>query len=199
MEEIAPTPLRTEISGRRPIFYSLGGLALLALRGWFLWLRLSPAPPSAPISSIPAPEVGHPAPDFSLPTLDGAEIRLADLRGRPVILNFWATWCPPCRREMPALEIVWQQYNRGDVMVLGVDQGESVSLVSEYVRQNVGRVSVTNYSPPWTEPKWWGKNTRNRLKSAQNGAETVCFALKSPQYGAIFKPLRMSSQVANNS
>ena len=138
MEEIAPTPLRTEISGRRPIFYSLGGLALLALRGWFLWLRLSPAPPSAPISSIPAPEVGHPAPDFSLPTLDGAEIRLADLRGRPVILNFWATWCPPCRREMPALEIVWQQYNRGDVMVLGVDQGESVSLVSEYVRQNVG-------------------------------------------------------------
>jgi len=138
MEEIAAAPSRTEISGRRPIFYSLGGLALLALLGWIVWLRLSPAPPSAPISSTPAPEVGHPAPDFVLPALDGTEIRLADLRGRPVILNFWATWCPPCRREMPALEIVWQQYSRGDVMVLGVDQGESVGLVSEYVRQHVG-------------------------------------------------------------
>lgn len=138
MEEIALRPQATETSARRPILYSLGGLALLALLGWIFWPRLSLPPPSAPISSIPAPEVGHPAPDFSLPALDGTEIRLADLRGKPIILNFWATWCPPCRREMPALEIVWQQYDRGDVMVLGVDQGESVSLVSEYVRQNVG-------------------------------------------------------------
>jgi len=138
MQEISALSPRSETPARRPILYSLGGLALLALLGWFIWLRLSPAPPSAPISSISAPEVGHPAPDFSLPTLDGSEVRLADLRGKPVILNFWATWCPPCRREMPALEIVWQQHGRGDVMVLGVDQGESVSLVSEYVRQNVG-------------------------------------------------------------
>ncbi len=138
MEEIATTPPQTGTSDRRPIFYGLGGVILLALLGWFVWARLSPAPPSAPISSIPAPEVGHPAPDFVLPALDGSEVRLADLRGKPVILNFWATWCPPCRREMPALEIVWQQYSRGDVMVLGVDQGESIAVVSEYVRQNVG-------------------------------------------------------------
>ncbi len=138
MEEIAPAPERTKTSARRPIFYSLGGVALFALLGWIVWGQLSPSPPSLPISSIPAPEVGHPAPDFTLPTLDGQEVRLADLRGKTVILNFWATWCPPCRREMPALEIVWQQHNRGDVMVLGVDQGESVGLVSEYVRQNVG-------------------------------------------------------------
>lgn len=129
---------KPKLLARRPILYSLGGLALLALLGWFLWLRLSPVTPSVPISSTPAPIVGHPAPDFSLPTLDGNEITLADLRGKPVILNFWATWCPPCRREMPALEVIWQQHSRGDVMVLGVDQGESVSQVSEYVRQNVG-------------------------------------------------------------
>jgi len=138
MEEIATTPPQTGTSDRRPIFYGLGGVILLALLGWFIWARLSPAPPSAPISSIPAPVVGHPAPDFVLPALDGSEVRLADLRGKPVILNFWATWCPPCRREMPALEIVWQQYSQGDVMVLGVDQGESIAVVSEYVRQNVG-------------------------------------------------------------
>lgn len=138
MEEIAATPSQTGTSDRRPIFYGLGGVILLALLGWIVWSRLSPAPPSAPISSVPAPVVGHPAPDFVLSALDGSEVRLADLRGKPVILNFWATWCPPCRREMPALEIIWQQYSRGEVMVLGVDQGESIAVVSEYVRQNVG-------------------------------------------------------------
>jgi len=123
---------------RRVLLRSLGILVLLGVLGWFLWLRQPLAAPTQPISTIPAPEIGHPAPDFTLPTLDGGEVRLADLRGKPVILNFWATWCPPCRREMPALEVIWQQYNKGDVMVLGVDQGESVAIVSEYVRMNVG-------------------------------------------------------------
>ena len=118
--------------------FGLGTLALFALLSWIVWPRIFPAAPAPPLSSIPAPEVGHPAPDFTLPALDGDEVHLAELRGKPVILNFWATWCPPCRREMPALEVIWQQHKRGDVMVLGVDQGESVGIVSQYVRQNVG-------------------------------------------------------------
>ena len=137
MEQISTPPAALKPTDRRPLWLGLG-LLLVALLGWLLWQRTLPAQPAPPISTQPAPEVGHPAPDFTLTTLDGAEIRLADLRGKPVVLNFWATWCPPCRREMPALEVIWQQHNRGDVMVLGVDQGESPAVVSEYVRQNVG-------------------------------------------------------------
>jgi cytochrome c biogenesis protein CcmG/thiol:disulfide interchange protein DsbE len=65
------------------------------------------------------PESG-PAPDFTLTTLDGAHLRLSDLRGRVVVINFWASWCGPCRQEAPALQSVWEQYQNRDVVIVGV-------------------------------------------------------------------------------
>ncbi len=68
--------------------------------------------------------VGQRAPDFTLVDLDGRAIRLSDLRGEPVLLNFWATWCPPCRAEMPELARVAGE-QQGNVRVVGVNlQGE---------------------------------------------------------------------------
>ena len=84
----------------------------------------------------PAPSIGHPAPDFTLTDLDGNIVRLSDFRGQVVFLNFWATWCPPCRAEMPAIEAVYQEYKDRDVVVIGIDLLESRSSVESFVEEN---------------------------------------------------------------
>ncbi|MCL4870887.1 MAG: TlpA family protein disulfide reductase [Anaerolineae bacterium] len=80
------------------------------------------------------PIAGYRAPDFVLPTLEGRELTLSDFQGEPVILNFWASWCVPCRAEMPLLERTAIQY-RGRVTILGVNNGESRQVVQEFNRQ----------------------------------------------------------------
>jgi cytochrome c biogenesis protein CcmG/thiol:disulfide interchange protein DsbE len=74
-----------------------------------------------------APKVGQPAPDFALWSLDGQTIRLSDLRGRVVLINFWATWCGPCRAEMPEIETVYREFKDQGFVVLAVNE-ENVSL-----------------------------------------------------------------------
>ncbi|MBE2184679.1 MAG: TlpA family protein disulfide reductase [Anaerolineae bacterium] len=76
------------------------------------------------------------APDFTLTTFDGETIQLSELRGQVVILNFWASWCGPCRAEAAALEAVWQQYRDRGVIVLGVayadDPDDSLAFINEF-------------------------------------------------------------------
>lgn len=67
---------------------------------------------------------GELAPDFNLPDVDGKRYRLSELRGRVVLVNFWATWCPPCRREMPSLQRLWEQLKDRGVTILAIDVGE---------------------------------------------------------------------------
>jgi len=69
-----------------------------------------------------APKIGEPAPAFSLKRVDSpGTLDLASLRGRPVVLNFWASWCVPCKGEAPMLESAWRQYRKQGLVFLGVD------------------------------------------------------------------------------
>jgi cytochrome c biogenesis protein CcmG/thiol:disulfide interchange protein DsbE len=66
------------------------------------------------------PQAGDPAPEFALTLFDGSRVSLRELRGKIVVLNFWASWCAPCRNEAPALEQVWETTQDRGVVVLGV-------------------------------------------------------------------------------
>lgn len=73
------------------------------------------------------------APDFVLPGEDGKTYRLGDYRGKVVVLNFWATWCPPCRYEMPAMERAWQKVKGKGVVFLAVNVGEDEDQIFQFL------------------------------------------------------------------
>jgi len=96
--------------------------ATLILALGLIWIALSAdAEHRSTSGQIPAPRPGFLAPDFALRTPQGEEIRLRDLRGRVVVLNFWASWCPPCRAEMPTLQRIAEEYGPQGVTILGVN------------------------------------------------------------------------------
>ena len=105
-------------------------ILILALGAVWVWLSVMP-PGETTSRTIPAPQEGFQAPDFELITIDGKQILLSDLRGQAILLNFWATWCPPCRSEMPAMQQVYMDYEQDGFVVLAVnnlrqDRRESV-------------------------------------------------------------------------
>ncbi|HMA35407.1 MAG TPA: TlpA disulfide reductase family protein [Chloroflexia bacterium] len=80
------------------------------------------------------PALNRPAPEFTATTLDGAAVDLRALRGRPVWINFWATWCPPCKAEMPLMEQQYQQHQAEGLVILGVNLQESPATVRAWTQ-----------------------------------------------------------------
>jgi peroxiredoxin len=112
---------------RRRLVGIVGGVAILALAFGVVWLQSSQYEPLV---------VGMNAPDFSLPDLQGKSQRLSDYRGKVVFLNFWATWCKPCKEEMPSMQVLWDNLKKEDFVMLAV---------------SMDRVTTTKDIPPFVE------------------------------------------------
>ncbi|TGU42384.1 redoxin domain-containing protein, partial [Mesorhizobium sp. M00.F.Ca.ET.186.01.1.1] len=82
-----------------------------------------------------AVKVGGDAPNFSLEQLNGPELALDDLKGKGVVLNFWGTWCEPCKKEMPALQEQYNKFKDKGLVVVGVNIGEAPVAVEPFVKQ----------------------------------------------------------------
>ncbi len=84
---------------------------------------------------IPSPLLGRLAPHFSLPLFDGGHISLADHRGKVVIVDFWASWCIPCREEAPLLEATWRAYRDRGVILVGVNFQDQEEAARGFIRE----------------------------------------------------------------
>jgi peroxiredoxin len=73
---------------------------------------------------------------FTLPTLHGGSFRLADQRGKLVFVNFWATWCPPCREEMPAMERLWRRHQSDGLVIVAISLDADAKVVPPFVKQH---------------------------------------------------------------
>jgi peroxiredoxin len=106
----------------------VSALALIAA----LVCPAAPAPAAPPLA-LTGPQVGSPAPNFRLRTLDGKTVSLETYRGKTLVINVWATWCPPCRLEMSDLLLSYAKLHRTGVEFLGVDTTEEAPIVRAYV------------------------------------------------------------------
>lgn len=115
----------------------ISGFALGSAIGWLVLNgpgHHNPSYEAVGTDQLAAPAAGATAADFELTALSGKQIRLSDYQGRPVLINFWASWCTPCKEEMPLLEGAYRQY-QPDLVVLGVNYAESDDTVKAFADQ----------------------------------------------------------------
>jgi cytochrome c biogenesis protein CcmG/thiol:disulfide interchange protein DsbE len=109
VESVRNTPHMPPASRRLTIVLMAAGI--LALVFSVVWMQSAKYEPLT---------VGKQAPDFTLPDLNDREVRLSDYRGKVVFLNFWATWCKPCREEMPSMEVLYRNFEKDGLVILAV-------------------------------------------------------------------------------
>lgn len=138
-------PANRPKAGPRAGLLSVIGLALitlvaagiLGLAGYTLVRRQSGPLGGPGINAVgrPAPVQARPVPDFNIRLYNGETFTLSEHRGQVVVVNFWASWCPPCRSEAPTLEAVWQTYRERGLVLVGVNVWDSEAAALKFVRE----------------------------------------------------------------
>jgi cytochrome c biogenesis protein CcmG, thiol:disulfide interchange protein DsbE len=118
-------------AGHRPLWKRWTMSVFLGL-GTIAVLLLLLIPHSDATTSLIA---GQAAPAFDEPALAGGRVKLSDLKGKPVVLNFWASWCTPCRKEMPEFQAVYDKYKGQGLQIYGINVGESEVTVNDFLRR----------------------------------------------------------------
>lgn len=108
----------------------LAGVTIVVVLAVAFYLGGGPRRPD--VAGGPSTLAGAPAINFEIVRTDGKPDSLAQYRGKVVLVNLWATWCPPCREEMPALERIYRAHAPQGLIVLGIDQGESANVAAAY-------------------------------------------------------------------
>ncbi len=123
-----PRPAQKRKTRRQNIAVIVGGVIVI---GAVLALAFS----STPNTTVGPAQIGKPIANFSLTDLNGVTHSIADYKGRPVLINSWATWCPPCKAEMPALHEFYLKHKAEGFELLAVNSGEGRSAVQQFIGQ----------------------------------------------------------------
>lgn len=146
---------RRQLSRVMPLILIGSGLIILGVLGFVLWPKTEAASDMAAdttldsggqSSSIPV-QVEFPAPNLKLSDLDGKPVSLDDYRGQIVLVNNWATWCPPCKAEMPSLQAYYDSHRHDGFTIVAIDAGDSAAAVQAFVRD----YGLT--FPVWSDPE----------------------------------------------
>lgn len=129
--KLAAAGRASSTAGQRPLWKRATMSVTLGIAGLFVAILLL-VPQSRAGATLVA---GEQAPDFQLESLDGQPVRLSELKGQPVVINFWASWCGPCRKEMPDFEAMHARYKEQGLRVYGINVGESKVAVADFARQ----------------------------------------------------------------
>jgi cytochrome c biogenesis protein CcmG, thiol:disulfide interchange protein DsbE len=122
----------TSAHPRRPMHFLLLGLGLVLIL-FAVYCILQDVPPPSDLSAVPA-QVNYVAPDLTLTDLQGITHSLTDYRGQVVLINLWATWCPPCKEEMPILQAYYKNYVEAGFVLIAINDGDPTPDVKQFVQ-----------------------------------------------------------------
>jgi len=135
-----PKSVKSKTPGKSKTWFylniALAVILMAAAVGMLLWLGWQTADQQAASAGQGLVRLGQPAPDFSLPALSGETIRLDDLKGQVVLVTLWATWCPPCKAEMPTINAFYQAQQAAGFTTLMVNMQEDGTTVSDFIKAN---------------------------------------------------------------
>lgn len=131
-----------EANGWSYFQFSLAALLIVGGLGMLVYLAIGTGQSQTSGAPPALAQQGEVAPDFSLPSLDGNDVHLSDYAGQVVLVNLWATWCPPCKAEMPMINAYYEAHREAGLTVLAINSEEDAATVRQFIQAHGYRFPV---------------------------------------------------------